>query len=98
MVEISLIFTIATVILCAIGDIFIYIMVKKLGGTLGKGLKILGISIFALLVYMVIDLAIVFGGLLNIQQYFIVHYIIETLIYIPAIFGLYLILKALRGM
>ncbi len=97
MIDLSLGLLLLTAIFCAIDDVLIYLLIKKIGGTIGTGLKIVGFSLFAILIYMIIDLAVIYFGWLNVIYYLIAHYIIENISYLPMIVGLYIIFKAIRG-
>ena len=97
MIDTPFILLLLTALFCAVDDILIYLMVKKIGGTIGTGLKIVGFSLFAILIYMVIDLAVIYFGWLNVIYYLVAHYIIEMVAYLPMIVGLYIIFKAIRG-
>jgi hypothetical protein len=97
MIDTPFILLLLTAAFCAVDDILIYLIVKKIGGTIGNGLKIVGFSLFAILIYMVIDLAVIYFGWLNAIYYLIAHYIIEMVAYLPMIVGLYIIFKAIRG-
>lgn len=97
MIDSAFLLLLLTAIFCAIDDILIYFMVKRIGGTIGAGLKVVGFSLFAILVYMIIDLAVIYFGWLNAVYYLIAHYIIEMIAYLPMIVGLYLIYKAIKG-
>jgi len=97
MIDTAFVLLLLTALFCAVDDILIYLIVKKMGGTIGNGLKIVGFSLFAILIYMVIDLAVIYFGWLNVIYYLVAHYIIEMVAYLPMIVGLYIIFKAIRG-
>ena len=97
MIDPAFVLLLLTAVFCGVDDILIYLMVKKIGGTIGAGLKVVGFSLFAILVYMVIDLLVIYFGWLNAVYYLIAHYIIEMVAYLPMIVGLYIIFKAIRG-
>ncbi|MGC8812698.1 MAG: hypothetical protein ACP5O8_03910 [Candidatus Aenigmatarchaeota archaeon] len=97
MIDPAFVLLLLTAVFCGVDDILIYLMVKKIGGTIGAGLKVVGFSLFAILIYMVIDLLVIYFGWLNAVYYLIAHYIIEMVAYLPMIVGLYIIFKAIRG-
>ena len=95
-IDIPLILLSLTAIFCALDDVLVILIAKRIGGKLGLGLRIIGIGLFSILMYMVIDLVVIYFGWLNLIYYLVVHYVVETLSYIPIVIGLWLIFETLR--
>lgn len=86
----------AVAIFAVLDDVLIVIVSKRLGGKIGRGLKLLGVSLFVLLIYMVIDFLVIHQGLMPVLNYFVLHSIIELILYSLMFLGLWMIYGALK--
>lgn len=94
--EIAVIFLLIAA-LGIIDDILLFLMAKRVGGKLGFGLRLVSISLFVFIVYMIIDYLVLALGLLPMGIYMLIHEIIETILFGGLFVGIWIVFKALRG-
>jgi hypothetical protein len=94
--EVSTIFIVIAA-LAIVDDFLLFLMAKRVGGKLGLGLRLVGISLFVFVIYMFIDFLVLALGLLPMGPYLLIHEIVETFLFGSLFVGVWMIFKALRG-